>query len=89
MSRRCGVRLSLAYAFLSMNTRALVGLLLFLILGAACSGHGGGDAVEVDPAAAMEMFDTAPAAGSWPRARLNIAVLADPQGSRAAALRGP
>jgi hypothetical protein len=65
-----------------MNTRALAGV-LFLILGAACSGD---DAVKVDPAAAIQEFDAAPEAGSWPRSRLNSAVLADPQGSRAAAL---
>jgi HEAT repeat protein len=70
-----------------MNTRALLGLVPFLVLGAACSSDRGGDAVEVDPAAAMDAFDTAPEAGAWPRSRLNIAVLADPQGSRAAALR--
>jgi hypothetical protein len=66
-----------------MNTRALVGVVLFLILGTAC---GGDDSVEVDPVGAIDEFDAAPEAGSWARSRLNSAVLADPQGSRAAGL---
>jgi HEAT repeat protein len=57
-------------------------LLLVLCLAAAC----GDDGAVVDPSAAIETFDAAPAAGSRPRARLNAAVLAEPDASREAAL---
>jgi HEAT repeat protein len=65
------------------RNRALwVASLLFLALATGCS-DGEGD---IDPSAAIQEFDADPGAGSWPRARLNTAVLAEPQASREAAL---
>lgn len=62
-------------------------VLLILCLAAGCGG-GGGDELTVDPSAAIEGFDAAPEAGSRPRARLNAAVLAEPDASREVALAG-
>lgn len=63
-----------------INRRSAI-VLLVLCLGTACGGGG-----EVDPAAAIEGFDTSPEAGFGPRARLNLAMVAEPEGSREAAL---
>ena len=62
-------------------------VLLILCLAAGCGG-GGGDELTIDPSAAIEGFDAAPEAGSRPRARLNAAVLAEPDASREVALAG-
>jgi HEAT repeat protein len=62
-------------------------VLLILCLAAGCGG-GGGDEPTVDPSAAIQGFDAAREAGSRPRARLNAAVLAEPDASREAALAG-
>jgi HEAT repeat protein len=55
--------------------------LLLLLLCAACGGDEGGD-----PAAAIDGFDTSAEAGYGPRARLNIAIVAEPEATREAAL---
>lgn len=60
---------------------------LLVVLGLALGGCSGGDnGGAEEPLAAIEGFDAAPDAGSWPRSRLNTAVLAEPDASRKAAL---
>jgi len=60
---------------------------LLVMLGLALGGCSGGDKGGAqEPLAAIEGFDAAPEAGSWPRSRLNTAVLAEPGASREAAL---
>jgi hypothetical protein len=79
--RRSGIGL-LYSPFMGNGRVALVLLILFLAVG--CGG--GSDDVAVDPSVAIEGFDAAPEAGSRPRARLNAAVLAEPDATREAAL---
>lgn len=58
-----------------------------VVLGLALGGCGGRDnGGAEEPLAAIEGFDAAPEAGSWPRSRLNTAVLAEPDATRKAAL---
>ena len=58
-------------------------VLAILLLPVGC---GGSDETAVDPSTAIESFDASPEAGSRPRARLNTAVLAEPDETREAAL---
>lgn len=60
---------------------------LLLLLTPGCGDEESGTE-DIDPAAAIQGFDADTGAGSWPRARLNNAVLAEPQASREAALEG-
>jgi HEAT repeat protein len=58
-------------------------VLAILLLAVGCGGSGD---TAVDPSAAIESFDAAREAGSRPRAKLNAAVLTEPDATREAAL---